>query len=675
MSGTQRPNLMQGLVRAARHDALTAMLVAFLLVVVLIAILASVLAPYGPATQDLANALQGPSSAHWLGTDDLGRDVLSRIMFGARVSLRASLQSVGVALLIAVPLGLVAGYLGGVVDNMIMRVLDVLLALPGLVLVIALATALGGGLTNTMLALSIVFVPSLARITRAETLSVRHEAYIEASTSIGSSTSRILRSRILRNIAPTLYVQTAITLGIAIGAEAALSFIGLGVEPPQASWGSLLRRSFDFIFAHPTGVIWPALFITLTAWGFNALGDALGDAMAVRGGSDRRGFHALTAVQRDAKDRPHAVASTPVVDASDTHNTGPVLLDVSHLSVAVSTDHGTIPLVQDVSFRVAPGQVLGVVGESGSGKTVTALSLTRLFASPPGVITDGSVTLNGADLTVMSERQLRDVRGRDVSMIFQNPKASLNPALRVGDQIAEALRLHLGLDAARAKARSAELLEAVGIARSRLSDYPHQMSGGMCQRLMVAMAIACRPPLVIADEPTSALDVTVQAEILDLLHRLKSAGTSIVLITHDFGVVADICDHVLVMYAGQIVEQGPVLDVLTAPVHPYTRALLSAMPSVAQRGSRLESIDGQVPLPGSHGPGCRFADRCAMAIDECGAKPIPLIKVGGERHARCIRIHEARLQEETSVPVEGLHEGHTSPAAGPIERTTHVSPD
>lgn len=639
MSKSNRSHLGTRLVRTLVRDPVNGTLAVLLVLLVVISVLAPWLAPYPPNQQDLVNALQGPSGAHWLGTDDLGRDVLSRLMYGGQVSLQASLQSVGVALLIAVPLGLIAGYKGGHVDNFIMRILDVQLALPGLVLVIAIATALGGGLTNTMLALSIAFVPSLARITRAETLGIRQEAYIEASMSIGTSVPRILRWRVLRNVVPALQVQAAITMGVAIGIEASLSFIGLGARPPQASWGSILRSSFDFIFTNPVGVLWPALFITLTAWAFNGLGDALADALAFRGNSRKRGYHALTAVRRDiAPDDRTTTTTAPDVAVVDAAGEGEALLTVRNLCVGVEANDEILPLVDDVSFDIAPGEVVGIVGESGSGKTVTALSLLRLFSSPPGVITSGSIVLDGEDLTTMNARQLQALRGRGAAMIFQNPKASLNPALRVGDQVAEMFRLHRGLRAAPAKENAVALLEDVGISRERYDDYPHQLSGGMCQRVMVAMATACRPPLLIADEPTSALDVTVQAEVLDLLHELRASGTSILLITHDFGVVADICDRVLVMYAGQIVERGPVRDVLASPAHPYTKALLAAMPSVAPKGSHLASIEGQVPAPGTHGVGCRFADRCPIVVDECRTQAIPLIPVALDRNTRCIRL-------------------------------------
>lgn len=636
-----RPNLLSAISRFRLSERHTAVLFVYLVIVIIAALLAPWISPYDPNEQDLVNALQGPSTLHWLGTDDLGRDVLSRIIHGARISLRASLQSVAVALAIAVPLGVAAGFIGGLVDNLIMRLLDVLLALPALVFVIAISTALGGGLNQTMLALSLAFVPTLARIARAETLTVRRETFIEASQSIGTPMARILWSRVLRNITPALQVQTTITMSIAIGAEASLSFIGLGAQPPQASWGSVLRRSFDFIFANPLGVLWPAIIITLTAWAFNALGDAQADRAKTSRATAKKGFRVITPV-----DRVGHVGTTE----SDGHNSVQPVLRVENLAVGVDTAQGRIGLVEGVTFEAHRGRVVGVVGESGSGKTVTALSLTRLFDA--GVVTSGRVMLNGEDLMSMNSDALRQRRGRDVSMVFQTPSMSLNPAMRIVDQIIEVLQLHNKLSKREARKRAELLLGQVGISKSRADDYPHQLSGGMCQRVMIAIGIACSPPLLIADEPTSALDVTVQAEILDLLRKLKHDGMSLIMVTHDFGVVADICDDVVVMYAGQIVERGPVSKVLSAPAHPYTRALLAAMPTTGHKGQPLASIRGQVPLPGTYGQGCRFAARCAFATSACTDGPIPLEAMEEGRAARCIRIGELPPYEETKPLTE-----------------------
>lgn len=609
----------------AKDNKLSATMTLFLLVVVLCAVLAPLVAPHDPLALDLKNPLAGPSSTHWLGTDDLGRDLFSRLIYGARISMAAAFIAVGVAVLVALPYGLAAGYMGGRVDAVLMRLLDIQIALPGLVIIVAIASALGGGIVNTMIAMAFALVPPLARVVRGETLAVRQETYVEASRAIGSSAARIMRSRILRNIAPPLAVQAAITCGLAMGTEAALSFLGLGARAPQASWGSILRRSYDSIFVAPTQVLYPAILICLTAWAFNSLGDALSDSIGGRSRNHRRGFQPLT-------------RSESTREVATDHATP---LAVEGVSVAVDGAHGRLRLVDDLAFTVPAGKVLGIVGESGSGKTVTAMTLTRLFPSPPGVVTDGVVSVAGRDVLRMSPAELRALRGSEVSMIFQNPRASLNPALTIGHQIAEVLRWHGGHDRRSAASEAEALLQRVGVPATRMKSYPHQLSGGMCQRAMIAVALACQPRLLIADEPTSALDVTVQAGILDLMHELTASGMSIVFITHDLGVVADICDEVLVMYAGQAVERGPVHDVLLDPAHPYTWALIGALPGAQAPMTRLATIGGRVPPAGTAHSGCRFADRCKFVEDVCRTAPIELDAWrGSARVARCRRSAE-----------------------------------
>ncbi|MHB8874274.1 MAG: ABC transporter ATP-binding protein [Myxococcaceae bacterium] len=295
------------------------------------------------------------------------------------------------------------------------------------------------------------------------------------------------------------------------------------------------------------------------------------------------------------------------------------LLEVQGLKTRFSTDEGEVAAVDDVSFQVAPGAVVGVVGESGCGKSVTALSVMRLVPEP-GRIVGGKVLLRGEDLLGLSEAKMRAVRGNRISMIFQEPMTSLNPVFTAGEQIAEAVRLHRGLDRAAARRRSIELLAQVGVAapERRADAYPHELSGGMRQRVMIAMALACDPELLIADEPTTALDVTIQAQILDLLRRLqRERQMAVLLITHDLGVVAEACDEVVVMYAGRVVERAPVVTLFSRPAHPYTAGLLRSRPSLEGGGGRLEVIPGVVPSLTRLPPGCHFRARCDRAIAAC----------------------------------------------------------
>ena len=303
------------------------------------------------------------------------------------------------------------------------------------------------------------------------------------------------------------------------------------------------------------------------------------------------------------------------------------LLQVENLSASFSTEEGRVRVVEEVSFSVPQGRTVGLVGESGCGKSVTAMTLLRLMPSPPSHIDGGRILFDGVDLAKLGESELRRVRGNRIGMIFQEPMTSLNPTLSIGFQIAEVLRLHRGQGGESARRAAVEILRQVGVGapERRVDQYPHQLSGGLRQRVMIAMALVCHPALLIADEPTTALDVTIQAQILDLLRRLQGEmDMAILLITHDFGVVAEICDQVVVMYAGRIVEQAGVRALFRSPRHPYTCGLLDALPKLGRRGQKLPSIPGMVPPPGARGTGCAFAERCPRALARCRAETPPL---------------------------------------------------
>jgi peptide/nickel transport system ATP-binding protein len=330
--------------------------------------------------------------------------------------------------------------------------------------------------------------------------------------------------------------------------------------------------------------------------------------------------------------------------ASDT------LLQIEHLTTVFDTSRGAVTAADDVSFEIRAGETLGLVGESGSGKSVTALSIIRLV-QPPGRIAGGRILFKGRDLLTLDERDMRAVRGADISLIFQEPMTALNPVFTIGDQIAESLLVHNRATRRQARAKAIELLDAVRMpqAASRMGDYPHQLSGGMRQRVLIAMALACHPSLVIADEPTTALDVTIQAQILDLLREMKTAlNLSLLLITHDFGVVAETADRVAVMYAGRIVETGPVRAIFRTPQHPYTRGLLASIPGAAP-GERLRAIEGSVPLLGALPPGCAFNPRCPDRFDPCTTAPPPDYAAGSEQTAKCY-LHATESQSAIRIP-------------------------
>jgi oligopeptide/dipeptide ABC transporter ATP-binding protein len=331
------------------------------------------------------------------------------------------------------------------------------------------------------------------------------------------------------------------------------------------------------------------------------------------------------------------------------------LLEVNDLKTYFDTDEGTVKAVDGVSFHIDKGETLAVVGESGSGKSVMSLSIMRLIASPPGRIAGGEILFNGQDIVKKSERDMRKIRGNDISMIFQEPMTSLNPVYTVGDQIAEAIVLHQGKSYKQAMKVATEMLELVGIPEpaKRVKNYPHQMSGGMRQRVMIAMALSCGPQLLIADEPTTALDVTIQAQILDLMRKLQNEiGMSILFITHDLGVVAELADRVVVMYAGRAVEEADVRSIYGMPLMPYTMGLLNSIPRVdkaAEHQERLEAIPGNVPNPLYLPEGCAFHPRCRFMKDDCKAAIPSLVDAGGGHMVRCIHWDDIQNSEQRAV--------------------------
>ena len=629
------PRRKGALARLVRRPG-PAIALVYLVLITLGAAFAPVVAPYDPNEQNIPERFATPSWNHLLGADDLGRDLFSRLLYGARVSLTVSISVIAIATVVALVVGLVSGYSGGKVDTVLMRVADGGLSFPPLVLALAVAGILGAGVTNLIAALSIVFVFGLTRLVRGSALAVREEAFVEASRVAGTPTRRILGHRILPNIRSPLVI--AATFGIAgvLLAEAGLSYLGLGPAPPNASWGNMLRNAYDRgLYVAGWQLLVPGLAIAITVYAFNVVGDGLRDVLGTgrttrRRKRERRG---LTTVER--------VRTPPAAPPTDD-----ALLRIEDLSVEFDTERGTSRVVEGVSLAIRPGETVGLVGESGSGKTVTSLSVMRLVPSPPGRIVSGAVRFDGRNLLDLEFEEMRRVRGTGISMIFQDPMTSLDPAFTIGSQLAEAQRLHAKVSRAKVRARSLELLELVGIPapEARLRQYPHQLSGGLRQRVAIAIALANEPRLLIADEPTTALDVTVQAQILDLLKDLqRELGMAVLFVTHDLGVIADLCDRVAVMYAGQIVEEATAEELFAAPQHPYTAGLLGAMPQVGGSGERLTVIPGQVPLPHEMPDGCRFADRCDHVVAECRSESIALTTTGTSV-VRCRRAVELTLR-------------------------------
>jgi peptide/nickel transport system permease protein len=635
-AGVDVPGRVTGCRRLLRRFARDRAAVAaalFLLLLVATALLATVVAPHDPSTQDLVHAYQGPSAAHLLGTDELGRDELSRMIAATRTSLLAILEAMSIAVLLGVPVGLAAGYLGRWVDAVIMRVTDLLFALPALVLVMLVIAVLGTGLVPAMAALGIVFSTGFVRITRSAVVAIRAESYVTAATVVGLPRRAIVLRHVLPNTLGPIVVQIVMQAGVVLTVEASLSFIGLGVQPPDASWGTLLATAATNITgADSLLIVWPGVAITLTVLALNLVGDALLDAIGTAGRPARRERRRWRRRNAPVDPAPTAVAAAcPIAPPEQAP-----LLEVRGLTVVA----GDVPVVSDVSFSVRAGEVVGLVGESGCGKSTVALALTGLLGDERRIAA-GSVRLAGRELVGLSPAALRKARGQDVAMVFQDPLASLNPSMTVGDQVAEPLRL-AGQGRRAARRAAVDLLARVGVpdAPRRAQAYPHQFSGGMAQRVMIAMAIAGRPKLLIADEPVTALDVCVREQVLDLLLDLRAEfDMAVLLVTHDLGVVADACDRTLVAYAGELVEQAPSEALFAGPRHPYTARLLGARP-VALSDEPLATIPGSVPLPGQWPTGCRFAPRCAVARPQCTSGPVAVALAGTDHLARCVRWEE-----------------------------------
>ncbi|WP_062378327.1 dipeptide/oligopeptide/nickel ABC transporter permease/ATP-binding protein [Demequina pelophila] len=607
---------------------------ALVLTAIVVACLGATLwAPYDPLATDLTASLQGPSSAHLLGTDQLGRDVLSRLLHGGQPSLLAAACVMAAALVVGVPVAMAAGYHGGWLDALVSRVVDLGMALPAMIIVLLVLALFGDQLIFSYLALGLLLVPALVRIVRSATVAVRGELFIDAAKVSRVPLPLLVARHIFPRILGTVVVQASIIASIGLLFTTGLAYLGFGVTAPEPSWGTMVAEASSVMRQNPTMLWATGGLIGVTVLALGSLGEVVRDALVER-------WAPAASSPGPRRPRTSGVASRPV---SPRAATGPAprprddaVLAVGSMTVAYGPGEGTA-VVDAVSFDVGPGEIVGLVGESGCGKSTVARAVLGLLRGS-GRITGGSVGFAGEDLAAMSRRELRALRGTGIAFVSQEPMVALDPTRRVGDTVAEAVRLHTGCSRAQARARTEELF-----ARVRFADparvcglYPHEISGGMAQRVAIARALAGGPRLLVADEPTTALDVTVQLEILTLLRDLRDqTGLSILLVTHDWGVVADLCDRAVVMYAGQVVETAPTDRLFTAPRHPYTAGLLGANPSLADRGERLRTIPGSVPPPADWPATCRFADRCALATDQCRATPVPLAAV--DAHAsRCL---------------------------------------
>lgn len=560
--------------------------VAILSAIALLAIFADVLAPVDENYANIAKTLADPDAVNILGTDSAGRDVWTRLLYGARLTLLSALLCAGVAIAIGLPAGLVAGYYAGKFEAVSNWVVSILMSLPGLIVLLTIRAAFGPSVWIAMIAFGILISPSYFRLTRAAVQSVRNELYVDAARVSGLPDLAIISRHIFSVVRAPIIIQTAAIAGVAIAIQSGLEFLGLG-DPAKATWGLMLSEGFKNVYLKPTLLFWPALAMALTIGALvllgNAIRDALEDGEKIRHRKRKAAPAAATAgrtTPAPAKTRGSRNAVAAVERGTEHH-----LVKVTNLGVGYPQADGSVKkVVDDVSFHVDRGEILGIVGESGSGKSQTAFSILGLLPDTARIVAgsiqfDGSYTVAPGDEKVNQER-LSKLRGKRISYIPQEPMSNLDPAFTIGYQLVTPMVRVLGISKAEAKARALKLLADVGIVNPQrtFDAYPHEVSGGMAQRVLIAGAISCEPDLIIADEPTTALDVTVQADVLDLIRDLqRRLGVGVILVTHNFGVVADLCDRVVVMQNGRLVEEGPVRSILGNPREPYTQTLLGSM--------------------------------------------------------------------------------------------------
>jgi peptide/nickel transport system permease protein len=625
----RKPRTRRALVHGVSPLAVVAMVV--LAVLILAAVFAPLVAPYNPTADNLSVAFQLPSARHLLGTDEFGRDLLSRIIYGSRVSLLGAAEATGVFIVVGLPLGLFAGYLGGVLESAVSWIADVSFALPQIIVVLAVLAILSNSTTAAMIVLGVLGAPALAVFISGAAKSARAEPYISAARVTGLRSRQIIIRHVFPQIVSPLIVQVSLFAGTALLFQTGLDFLGLGTQPPQPSWGAMVADGATHLGRDLWMVMPPGIVIILAVISFGLIGDAWQDVRAAR----RR--TAVTAGPRPARPTlPLSSARAGLPAPAD------AVLTVQGLSAGTSGAN-PVTIVQDVSFSVRPGECLGIVGESGCGKTMTVMAVIGLL--PEGVrTTAGQILFQGRDLRTLTPAQYARVRGSGIAMISQEPVANLDPSFTVGQQVTEVVRRHSGLGRRQARARMIEVLEQVQLPypAAVAKRYPHQLSGGMAQRVLIATALAANPAVLIADEPTAALDVTVQAEILALLRRLREqTGLAVILVSHDWGVIADACDSVLVMYAGEVVEEARIDDVFDQPRHPYSYGLVSSNLYYAGRPrTPLQSIKGTVPAVGTWPDGCRFADRCPYVTGECRASEISLDPIASGHWTRCVHSEE-----------------------------------
>lgn len=633
-----------------------------LILVALTAILAPLIAPHDPL--EIFTARQAPGNGFLFGTDDKGRDILSRMLYGGRYSLVIGFGATLFALFFGSIVGAIAAVARKSVSEVIMRVLDIIMSVPGIALAAVLVLILGNSVPAIIFSIGFMYTPQIARIVRANIVSEYGEDYVRAVIVSGAQAPWILIKHVLRNCIAPIMVFTVTLVADAIIFEASLTFIGAGITEPTATWGNILADARGGVLA---GRWWQALFpgiaIMVTCLALNILSEGLTDAMAAKPGAmvasddedveSRRADDILAsdpvrayAEQAESLNRRLAALREVELQRTDRHvpdlSVKP-LLRVKNLSIQFDT-HGDVKVVDNVSFEVRPGQCMALVGESGCGKSITTKVIMSL--TDPNETVTGEVLFGDTDLLKLTKDEHRKLLGHEIAMVYQDALSSLNPSMLISTQMKQLT--------SRGGTRSAEeLLELVGLDPKRtLESYPHELSGGQRQRVLIAMALTRDPKLIICDEPTTALDVTVQKQVIKLLNDLQAKlGFAMIFVSHDLALVAEVASEITVMYAGQVIEQAPTTELLTNPIHEYTRGLLGSVLSIeegAKDGSRLHQVPGSVPSPQDFPRGDRFAPRSSHPT--LGLDVHPVIKELPGKNHRFSELPDAYLKENGLTP-------------------------
>lgn len=619
------------------------------------AVFARFLAPCDPVK--ITQNYQPPTGAHWFGTDNLGRDVFSRVMYGARYSLVIGLSSVLFALVMGAIIGAIAAVSRTWISELIMRLIDIVMSIPGIALAAVCLAILGQSMIGIIISIGVLYVPQIARIVRANIISEYGKDYVRAVIVSGARAPWILLKHVTRNIAAPVMVFTTLSVADAIVFEASLSFINAGIPEPTPTWGNILSSAkAGVIFGYWWQALFPGLAIMITVLCLNILSEGITDAMVAAPTAPV----AKSAADADAARKEDRILTDPVAAYKEQHDalveslaklreaelkrtdrlqptsTEPPVIEVKDLCIQFPR-YGSVNVVDHLSFSVRPGETMGLVGESGCGKSITSLAIMGLL--DPKAKISGQILFNGKDLVKLSPKEHNALRGHEIAMVYQDALSSLNPSMLIKAQMKQLT--------SRGGTRSAEeLLELVGLDPKRtLESYPHELSGGQRQRVLIAMALTRDPKLIIADEPTTALDVTVQKQVIDLLNELREKlGFAMVFVSHDLALVAKVAHSITVMYAGQVVEQGSTKEILTDPHHEYTRGLLGSVTSIEAGAPRLHQVPGTVPSPSDFPKGDRFAPRSSHPDQGLDVRPV-MKRIPGTWH-----FYAAPPDPETDAP-------------------------